>query len=135
MIDQYLDAAPPLYREVYDIVAPQVHAGYAHDIQYGMPAWFVPIERYPNTYNKQPLQYVALAAQKTYVALYLSIYLDEAADAAFRTEYKASVGRLDMGKSCLRLRREEDVDAGLIAKAVAATSVDEFIELYERSRA
>jgi hypothetical protein len=135
VIDEYLATAPPLYRDVYDLVAPHIPAGYSHDIQYGMPAWFVPLERYPDTYNKQPLQYVALAAQKSYVALYLSIYLNEAADAAFRTEYKASVGRLDMGKSCLRLRHEEDVDARLIAEAVAATSVDAFIAQYEHSRA
>ena len=133
MIAEYVEASSELYRDVYAIVAPAVQPGFAHTLEFGMPTWNVPLERYPDTYNRQPLQFVALAQQKQYVALYLT-FVDEGADATFRRDYAAHGHRLDMGKSCLRLRRPEDVDADLIASVVAATSVDDLLTSYERSR-
>jgi hypothetical protein len=127
-----LAAGPPLLRDVYDIVAPAIPHGYDESIQFGMVSWSVPLERYPDTYNTLPLSYVALAAQKQYVALYLA--LEPETDAAFRSAWTQSGRRLDMGKSCLRLRKPGDVNAELLRGAVAAASVDDFIAAYERSR-
>jgi len=121
-------------RETFDVVHDAMPAGYELGIVYGMAGWFIPLERYPNTYNKQPLAYVSLAAQKNYNALYLSLYTDSELDVAFRTEWLATGLRLDMGKSCLRFRTLADVDLGIIARTVAATSTEDFIETHEHLR-
>ena len=64
---------------VRDVVNEHLPAGYVEGMLYGMIAWYVPLERYPNTYNGQPIGIGGLAAQKQYNALYLtSVYKDVA---------------------------------------------------------
>ena len=138
-VQEYLDAVEgergDALRAVFETVQASMPAGYELGIQWGMPGWVVPLERYPNTYNKQALAYVSLAAQKNYLALYLlGPYSDPADDVAFRAAWKATGLKLDMGKSCLRFRRLSDVDLGIIASTVASTPVDKFLADYERSR-
>jgi hypothetical protein len=101
-----------------------------------MIGWSVPLERYPDTYNGQPLGYVALAAQKRYYSLYLNaVYAGSVDEAEFRRRWEASGRKLDMGKSCLRFRKLEDLDLDLIAETVAGTSADAYIARYEQARA
>jgi len=120
-------------RAVFDVVAKAMPRGYRLGIQWGMPGWVVPLERYPNTYNGQPLAYVSIAAQKKYTSLYLMcLYSDSTEDAEFRTAWAAGGRTLNMGKSCLRFTRLDDVDLDLVAQVVAAHPVDEFIDTYER---
>jgi hypothetical protein len=96
----------------------------------------VPLERYPDTYNGQPLGYVALAAQKRHYALYLmGLYSDTEQDRDFRARWQATGRSLDMGKSCLRFKRLDDLDLDLVAEVVASMPVDEFLATYERVRA
>jgi hypothetical protein len=122
-------------RTVFDTVHAAMPEGFELVLSYGMPGWVVPLSRYPVTYNKQPLAYVSIAAQKQYNSLYLmGCSADSAEDRAFREEWAATGLTLNMGKSCLRFRTLAEVDLGIIARTVAATSVDQFIELYERSR-
>ena len=122
-------------RAIFDTVHDAMPEGFELDLYFGMPGWAVPLSRYPQTYNKKPLAYVSLAAQKKYLALYLMApYADPAQDVAFREEWAATGLPLDMGKSCLRFTSLEQVDLGIIARTVAATSVDEFIATYERIR-
>ena len=91
-------------------------------MQYGMISYCIPLERYPATYNKQPLSYVALASQKNYMAHYLMcVYGSPDVRAWFGVEYQKSGKRLDMGKSCLRFKRADDLPLDLIGKTVAAT--------------
>jgi hypothetical protein len=110
-------------------------AGYHEGIAWGAITWSVPLERYPDTYNGQPLGYVALAAQKRYYAVYLmGLYSDSEQDKGFRARWLASGRKLDMGKSCLRFKRLDDLDLGLLAEVVASTPVDAFLATYERAR-
>lgn len=140
-VDEYLDGLEPERREVVsavrDIVNRAMPDGYEEGVSYGMIGWAVPLERYPDTYNGQPLGYVALAAQKRHYSLYLNcLYMGSVEEAEFRRRWTAASGRtLDMGKSCVRFRKLEDLDQDLIAETVASTPVDSFIEQYERSRA
>ena len=138
-VQDYLDAVAgdrgDALRTVFESVRGAMPAGFELGMYWGMPGWVVPLERFPTTYNKQPLAYVSLAAQKNYLALYLfGPYADPADDAAFREAWAATGLKLDMGKSCLRFKRLEDVDLGIIADTVAATSVDDFIATYEQMR-
>lgn len=74
-IPEYLAALAPDRREVVSVVRDLVNrslpAGFEEGMQYGMIGWYVPLSRYPDTYNGQPLGIVALAAQKSYLSLYL----------------------------------------------------------------
>lgn len=122
-------------RAVFEVVARAMPPGYQLGIQWGMPGWVVPLERYPTTYNGQPLAYVSLAAQKNYSSLYLMcLYSGSDEDVAFRADWAAGGRKLNMGKSCLRFTRLDDVDLSLVAQTVAAHPVEDFIETYERAR-
>jgi hypothetical protein len=104
-------------------------------MQYGMIAYVVPLEKYPETYNGRPLTVAALASQKDYMSLYLnSIYANEKTRQWFVQEYKASGKRIDMGRSCVRFRNLESIPLELVGRAIAGTSVKGFIEQYEKAR-
>ncbi len=100
-----------------------------------MITYEIPLERYPKTYNEQPLGYVALAAQKQYYALYLmGVYGDSEQEKALRQAYAAAGKRLDIGKSCLRFRKLEDLLVEPIAEIVASTPPEVMLAQYEASR-
>ena len=138
-VDEYLAELPPERREaiitIRKVILDHLPEGYEETTQYGMISYVIPLERYPITYNRQPLGYAALASQKNYMSLYLmNIYGDQEAEQWFTEGYRASGKRLDMGKSCVRFREIEDLPIDLIGKAIARTKVADFIELYEASR-
>jgi len=98
-------------------------------MNWGMITYQVPLSVHPDTYNKQPLMYAALASQKNHMALYLtSIYMDPAAQAAFEQEYRASGKRYDVGKSCVRFRRIGDLPLDLIGRTIGSMTMQEFID-------
>jgi hypothetical protein len=101
-----------------------------------MIGWYVPLERYPDTYNGQPLGVAALASQKNYMSLYLNcVYSDEEEEEWFRERWAATGKKLDMGKSCVRFRKLDDVALDVVGEAVARVPPEDFIATYERSRA
>jgi hypothetical protein len=104
-------------------------------MQYGMIGYYVPLERFPDTYNGQPLGLAAMASQKGYMSLYLdTVYGDPETDLWFRERYAASGKKLDMGKSCVRFRKLDDLPLDLVAETIARTPVDRYIERYEAVR-
>jgi hypothetical protein len=110
--------------------------GFVEGMQYGMISYYIPLERYPETYNDQPLTLAALASQKRYTSLYLmGIYANEDDAWWFREKWTLSGKRLDMGKSCVRFRKLDDVPLDVVGEAIARTSAEDFIADYERSRA
>lgn len=138
-VDAYVAQLPDDRREliatVLDLVRRAMPAGYQEAVAYGMVTWSVPLERYPSTYNKKPLQYVALASQKNYCSLYLmSLYSGSDAERGFREKWEAGGRKLDMGKSCLRFKRIKDLDLELLTDTIASTSVDDYIARYEAAR-
>jgi len=103
---------------------------------YGMIGYANPLERFPHTYNGQPLTIAALAAQKNYLSVYLmGVYGDEATHAWFVREWKQSGKKLDMGKSCVRFRLAEDIPLDVLGKAIARVSVDQLMAAHERAYA
>ena len=109
--------------------------GFAEGMLYGMIAYYVPLERFPDTYNGQPLGLAALASQKRHMALYLNnVYGDAATEARFRAAYLASGKKLDMGKSCVRFRRLEDLPLDVIGEAIRGETVEGFIARYAEAR-
>ncbi|MGH3915299.1 MAG: DUF1801 domain-containing protein [Pseudonocardiaceae bacterium] len=138
-VEEYLAELAPDRREIMTAVRDTVNShlptGYMEGMGWGMITWSVPLERYPNTYNGQPLGYLALASQKRHLALYLTcVYSDPEAEQKLRQQWAATGRKLNMGKSCLRFQRLEDLDLDIIAELVAATSVDDFLSRYEAAR-
>jgi hypothetical protein len=139
-VDAYLDELPPDRRAVVstvrDLVRRHLPDGYREGMSFGMIGWGIPLERYPNTYNKQPLGYVALAAQKHYYALYLTCpYMDPADEARLRAAFAAAGKTLDMGKSCVRFRRLDDLPLDALGAIIAETTPEMYIAKYEAARA
>ena len=95
----------------------------------------MPLARYRDSSNGQPLMYAALASQKNHMAVYLmGVYGDEAERETFLEEYRSTGTRLDMGSSCVRFRRIEDLPVELLGRAIARYSVDDYIAATEEAR-
>ena len=138
-VEQYLAELPPERRAVMarvrDALNAVMPAGYREGMGYGMMGWDVPLETYPNTYNKQPLAYAGLAAQKNSYSLYLTCaYSDPARAERLRAAAAAMGKKLDMGKSCIRFKRVEDLPLDAICDEIASTTPAEFIQIYEKAR-
>lgn len=138
-VDGYLESMPEDRREaileVREVVLANLPDGYEEAMNWGMITYQVPLKTYPDTYNKEPLMYAALASQKNHMAVYLTgVYTSDGDRTAFEEEYRATGKRLDMGKSCVRFRRIDDLPLDVIGRAIAAHSVESFIELVETAR-
>ena len=138
-VEEYLAELAPDRREainaVRKVILDNLPSGYEEIMQFGMIGYVIPLERYPVTYNKQALQYAALASQKHYMSVYLmSVYSDSDSEQWFAEQYRASGKKLDMGKSCVRFKKLDDLPLDLIGRAIARTPVDEYIEVYEAAR-
>ena len=138
-VQNYLDELPEDRRnvvsQVREVVLQNLPEGYQESLNWGMITYEIPLARYPKTYNKQPLAYVALAAQKNHYALYLMcVYQNSEQEAQLRADFQKAGKKFDMGKSCLRFRKLEDLPMDVIARLVASTTPDEFIQQYEQSR-
>jgi uncharacterized protein DUF1801 len=139
-VDEYLAELPPERRSIVasvrDLVRRNLPEGYRETMNWGMISYEIPLERYPDTYNKQPLGYAALAAQKDSYTLYLnSVYQDGDRKEWLEREFQKAGKKLDMGKSCLHFKRLEDLPLDVIARVIGSTPPEKFIEQYESSRA
>ena len=138
-VEEYLQVLPEDRRaavsEVRDVILKNLPKGYQEALNWGMIAYEIPLERYPDTYNKQPLMYMALAAQKNHYAVYSSgVYMDPLGESWLASEFEKAGKKLDMGKSCIRFRELESLPLEVIGKVAASQSVEEFIEAYEKAR-
>ena len=109
--------------------------GFREGMGYGMIGWVIPLERFPDTYNKQPLAYAGLAAQKNYNSLYLNcVYASKERAERLKAAFAAAGKRINMGKSCIRFKRADELALEAICEEVASVSPDEFIRIYEEAR-
>ena len=101
----------------------------------GFIHWSVPFKLYPAGYHcdpSQPLGFMGLASQKNYIALYhMCIYSDKNLLGWFASEWKkASSKKLDMGKSCIRFKKPEDIPYELVGKLASKVTPQQWIEIY-----
>ena len=137
--DEYIASLPDDRRQavatVRDVVRANLPDGFEEGMAYGMIAWYVPLERFPDTYNGQPLGLAALASQKQYMSLYLnSVYGSRDEEAWFKERYARTGKKLDMGKSCLRFRQIEDIPLDVIGETIARADLDTFLARYLEAR-
>jgi len=136
-VEEYINALPAERQQaigrVRAVILENLPQGYEEVMNWGMITYQVPLSVKPDTYNKRPLMYAALASQKNHMAVYLSnIYANPVSREAFEREYRATGKRYDVGKSCVRFRELDDLPLDLIGKAIAQTDMEAFISDYER---
>ncbi len=138
-VEAYLDELPPERRAVVtavrELVRRNLPEGYAETMNWGMISYELPLERYPTTHNGQPLMFAAIAAQKHHYSLYLTCAdPDGAQERQLRDAFAAAGKKLDMGKSCVRFRKLDDIEPEAIGTVIAASPPDTLIERYEATR-
>jgi hypothetical protein len=137
-VDDYITSLPEDRRTAVEavrkVVRDNLPDGFEEGMQSGMIGWYIPLERFPNTYNGQPLGLAAIASQKNYMSLYLnSVYGDPRTEAWFKDRYAASGKRLNMGKSCVRFRRLEDLPLDVIGDTIARVDLESYLAWYEKA--
>jgi hypothetical protein len=135
-VDEFLAQLPGDRREVVTemrtLIRKHLPKGYAETVNWGMLSYEIPLERYPDTYNGQPLGYVALASQKNYCALYLMTpNMDPAQGEALKEAFAKAGKKMDMGKSCLRFKTTDDLPLPAIGKVIASTPPEQYIVMHE----
>ncbi|RXK47119.1 DUF1801 domain-containing protein [Aquirufa rosea] len=110
--------------------------GFEETMSYGMIAYVVPLSIYPSGYHckkNEPLPFLSIASQKNFIAIYhMGLYSDESLLQWFQHEYpKYTNTRLDMGKSCIRFKKLDDIPYPLIEELVRKISVEDWIQCYE----
>ena len=141
-VKEYLEGLPEERRKAITKVRAAVNRGlpkgYREGIQYGMIGWCVPRSLFPEGYHcdpKQGVPFAGLASQKNYMSLYLNnVYGDPDMETWFRDAYARSGKRLDMGKSCVRFRRLDDLALDVIGESIARTTVDGYLAHYRKAR-
>lgn len=139
-VDEYLASLPADRRDaiatIREAILRNLPRGYEERLMAGMIAYVVPLSRLPKTYNGQPLMLAALASQKQHMSLYLlSVYGHEGLRAWFEQAWRAAGKKLDMGKSCVRFKRLEDIPLAVVGETIARVEVDRYVEQYHAARA
>ena len=133
-VKQYLDELDseraPQIRELVKLVRNNIKPGFIETMRWGMISYEIPIEVSGETYNKQPLNYVAIASQKNYISVYvLGIYANDDDPIEFRSRWAASGKKLNMGKACVRFKTIQDADLPTLAWAIRRLSVNQYLKL------
>lgn len=140
--DQYLASLPEERRkpmtELRKVILKNLPKGFSEEMNYGMLGYVVPHSLYPKGYHcdpKLPLPFMGIASQKNFIAVYhMGIYADKKLYYWFVKEYpKHSQSKLDMGKSCLRFKKPEQVPFELIGKLATKLSPGDWIGIYEKA--
>ena len=139
-VQEYLDGISEEKRyginKLRETILENLPEGFSETMQYGMPTYVVPHSIYPKGYHCKPadqLPFLSFAAQKNFVSLYhLALYMDKELFDWFVAEYpKYCKTKLDMGKSCVRFKKPNDMPFDLIAELCRKITVEQWIAQYE----
>lgn len=122
---------------VRQVILKNLDKDFAEIMSYGMIGYAIPHSIYPNGYHcdpRQPLPFAGLASQKQSMSLYLMcLYMDPAQDKSFREAWAKTGKKLDMGKSCIRFKKVEDLALDVIAEVIRRVPAKTYIERYEHN--
>ena len=138
-VAEYLKALPADRREaiaaIRQVVLDNVDADIEEIMSYGMIGYHVSLRAYPDGYHcnpKMPLPYISLASQKSHLAIYMmGCYMVPGETSWFADAWRAAGKKLDMGKSCVRFKKLEDVPLQVLAEAIRRMPSKRYIEVYE----
>ena len=140
--DAYVAALPDAHRDAFaalrKTLKQNLPKGFAETMTYGMIGYVVPLSTYPAGYHVDPslpLGFIAIGSQKNFIALYhMGIYADAGLLEWFQTEYpKHAKTRLDMGKSCIRFKKPDDIPLDLIGELARKMGPQDWIKRYEKA--
>lgn len=138
--EEYISQLPkdriPYFKKLRETILNNIPKGFEEQMSYGMVGYVVPKSSYPNGYHcdtNLPLPFANIASQKNFIALYHSgIYANKDIHDWFVAEYpKHCKRKLDMGKSCIRFKKPEDIPFKLIEQLMQKLTVKDWINLYE----
>lgn len=141
-VDEYISLLPEErvipFKKIRETILKNLPNGFEEGMGYGMPAYYVPHSKYPDGYHcdpKLPLPFMNIASQKNFIGFYhMGIYSNPNLLEWFTTEYPKYVKtKLDMGKSCIRLKKMDQIPYTLLGELVAKVSADDWIETYEKA--
>jgi uncharacterized protein YdhG (YjbR/CyaY superfamily) len=139
-VKEYLEEVPEdrkkFFNKIRDTILENIPEGFQEEMSYGMIGYVVPHKLYPDGYHASPdlpLPFVNLASQKNGIALYhMGLYADKELLEWFVKEYPQHTKlKLDMGKSCIRFRKPEQIPFNLIGQLIKKISVADWIKVYE----
>ena len=140
-IEQYLKELPADRQEpmnkLHKLILKNLPKGFKECMAYGMIGYVVPLSLYPQGYHcdpKLPLGFMCLASQKNYISIHhMGIYGDDNLTKWFTKEYeKLNLGKLDMGKGCIRFKKTENIPYKLIEELAGKVTVQQWIDSYEK---
>jgi uncharacterized protein YdhG (YjbR/CyaY superfamily) len=141
-VDEYIEQLPEerkvVVLKIREIILANLPEGFVEQINYNMPGYVVPKSMYPDGYHcdtSLPLPFINVASQKNFVALYhMGMYANPDLLKWFTTEYpKYCKYKLDMGKSCVRFKKMNDIPYELIGKLAQKMNPQQWIEMYENA--
>ncbi len=139
---QYIDELPDERKsamvELRKTIKKNLPKGFSEVMSYGMIGYVIPHSAYPDGYHcdpKLPLPFMNIASQKNFIAVYhMGVYADKALFKWFTTEYtKHSKTKLDMGKSCIRFKKPDQIPFKLIGELASKMTPKEWITMYEKN--
>ncbi|HEY7496941.1 MAG TPA: DUF1801 domain-containing protein [Vicinamibacterales bacterium] len=120
---------------VRKVIVDNLPRGYEESMGMGMLMYSVPLSVCPDTYNGHPLCYAALSSHKSYMSIHLMpLYADKKAEQRFRSQFKASGKKLDMGKACVHFKAADDLPLDVIGGVIASIPMDKWVSVYRSSR-
>jgi len=141
-VEDYISQIPEerqeVFKKMFDTVNDNLPQGFKQGVSYGMIGWNVPLETFPAGYHCTPgsaLPFISMASQKNFIALYhMGMYAKPELLDWFVAEFpKHSKRKLDMGKSCIRFKKIDEIPFELIAELSKKMTVDEWINIYENN--
>ena len=141
-VEQYIAELPEERKipitELRKVIKKNLPKGFKEGMGYGMIGYVVPHSIYPSGYHctpELPLPFLSIASQKNFIAVYhMCVYSDPKLHKWFTDEYaKLKLGKLDMGKSCIRFKNMEKIPYNLIGELSSKVTVEEWIEIYEKA--
>ncbi|MHA8070908.1 DUF1801 domain-containing protein [Aquirufa ecclesiirivi] len=134
--NQLADDRKAVIAKLRETILQHLPPGFEETISYGMIGYVVPLSTYPAGYHckiDEPLPFLSIASQKNFIALYhMGMYADEKLLQWFQDEYsKHAKSKLDMGKSCVRFKKMDDIPFKLIAELAQKITMADWISRYE----
>jgi uncharacterized protein YdhG (YjbR/CyaY superfamily) len=139
--EEYVKKLPEDRKEVVqklrEIIKKALPKGFEEVVSYGMLGYVVPHSIYPDGYHcdpNQPLPFMGLASQKNHIGFYhMGLYADEKLLNWFTTNYpKHCKTKIDMGKSCIRFKKPENIPFELLSELIQKMTVNDWVQLYEK---
>jgi len=140
--DEYIKEIPverqAAFKKLRAVIKKNLPKGFKEGMGYGMMGWDVPHSIYPAGYHcnpKAPLPFMGIASQKNFIAVYhMGVYADPKLLKWFQEAHaKASPKKIDMGKSCIRYKKPEDIPFDLIGELASKITPAEWIATYEKN--